>query len=424
MEETRAGLEAVTEFTRLLRREGLSIGSAEQQSAVELLNAIGMEDRTVVRDGLQALLAKSRREQETFQRVFDSYFVSAEEKRANAKAMSDAEEEMARRRAEMAEDLTFNGKQIPLREDMKEAYLTMPEEKKEELRKRMKRYKDSAERHPNLYDNFIQSIFMRTIMEQQLMAEDAGVGNSDDPDADLLYRDISSFADTDLNRAVAMIQRVARQINGELSAKRKKGGHSGQLDFRGTIRKGLETGGALTRLRFRKKREHRRRLVLLCDVSGSMMQFSEFVLRFMKALSDTAERTQIFLFSEELRRVDLFALQNMDRFRSYVRHSGSFGKGTDLGAALRELRAIRPGIFTSSTVFLVLSDAKTVDIPGASAALANISRLTGKTVMLCPIPQSKWQYLNGCRIFSETVDMLPCSTIDELASACRKLFQA
>jgi len=422
MEETTARLEAVTEFTRLLRKEGLSIGSAEQQAAVELLNTIGMEDRTVVRDALQAVLAKSRREQETFTRVFDSYFVSAEQKKANAKAMSDAEEEMARRRAEMEEDLTFNGKQIPLREDMREAYLAMPEEKKEELRKRMRRYKESAERHPNLYDNFIQSIFLRTVMEQQLMAEDAGIGNSDDPDADLLYREISSFGDADLNRAVAMLQRVAGQINGELSAKRKKGGHSGQLDFRATIRKGLETGGALTRLRFRKKREHRRRLILLCDVSGSMMQFSEFVLRFMKALNDTADRTQIFLFSEELRRVDPFALQNMDNFRSYVRHSGCFGKGTDLGKALRDLRSVRPGLFTPSTVFLVLTDAKTVDINGALESLVRIDRMTGRTVVLCPIPKGKWQYLNGCRTFSEAVDMLPCSTIDELASACRKLF--
>jgi len=422
MQETSVYLEKITEFTRLLRREGLSVGLTEQQAAVELLTVLPLEDRSVVRDALSSILAKTPREMQTFNLVFDSYFVSAEQKRANAKAMGEAEQELARRRSDLEESLHVNGRDIPLREDVKEQFVHLPEEQRERIKKQVDRYRDSMERHPNLYDNFIQSIFMKSVMEQQLMAEDVGTGNADNPDADLLYRDISTFAESDLQRAVALIQRIAHSLSGELSAKRRAGGHSGPLDFRATIRSGLQTGGALTKLHFRKKREHRRRLVLLCDVSGSMMQFSEFVLRFMKALSDAVDHSQIFLFSEEVRRVDPITLQNMDGFRSYVRHSGSFGKGTDMGKALELLSAIRPSVFTPSTVFLVLSDCKTVDIPRARVLLERISRKSGKCVVLCPIPKEKWQFLSGCRTISETVDMLPCSTIEELAGACRKLF--
>lgn len=161
--------------------------------------------------------------------MFDSYFVSEERKRAEARAMGEAEEELARRRAELQEDLTFHGKEIPLREDLKEMYVKMSEEEREKLRRRVDRYRDNADRAPGLYDNFIQSIFLRTLMEQQMMAEDAAVGRGDDPDADLLYREISSFQERDIPKAVDLIQTIARQLSGELSAQRRRGGHSGPL---------------------------------------------------------------------------------------------------------------------------------------------------------------------------------------------------
>ena len=414
-------LDAVAEFSALLRREGLTAGLQETQDALSVLTLLGLEDRTQVRDALRAIYAKSPQQQRTFDQVFDAFFVSLEQKRAEAKEMAAAEEELMRRQAQMEEELTFNGKQIPLREDLRDVYLHMPEEEREKLRKRVDRYRDNVERHPSLYDNFIQSIFLKTLLEQQMLAEDAALGGAEDPDADLLYRDISTFQDTDIPKAVALIQRIAQQLSGELSAKRRRGGHSGALDFRQTIRRGLQTGGALTELRYRKKRRRRRRLVLLCDVSGSMMQFSEFVLRFMKSLSDAADSAQIFLFSEGIRRVDPFALHNMDGFRSYVRNSGCFGRGTDLGSALEALDAMRPSVFGPSTVLLILSDAKTVDLPRAERALQRISQKAGKTVFLCPIPEKKWQHLSGCRAFSSMTTMLSCSTLSELAHACRRL---
>ena len=414
-------LEKLTEFSRLLRKEGLTVGLQETMDAADALRVLGFEDRETVRTALCTIFAKSPQEQAAFYRLFDFYFVSHEQKEATAKAMGEAEEEMARRRQQMEEDLQFHGSQIPIREDLKDVYVQMPEEEREKLRRTVDRYRDSAERHPGLYDNFIQSIFLRTLLEQQMMAEDAGVGNADDPDADLLYREISTFQDADIPRAVALIQRIAQQLSGELTAKRRKGGHSGALDFRTTIRKGLQTGGALTDLRYKRKRKRRRKLVLLCDVSGSMMQFSEFALRFIKSLSDTADSSRIFLFSEEIREVDPFALQNMEGFRNYVRHSGCFGRGTDLGSALDALCAIRPSVFGPSTILLVLSDAKTVDMARAERALLRAKSKAGKVVFLNPIPEKKWPYLKGCQTISALTTMVSCSTLGELARACRKL---
>ena len=175
---------------------------------------------------------------------------------------------------------------MDLSEKQRETYATMPEEARQRLRGFMEKYRGTAERNPKLYGDFIHSVFTRAIMEQQMLMENAGVGGQEmDPEIGILYRDISQFKDTEIPKAIELIQAVAREINGELAAKGHSGGHMGKLDFRRTIRKGLETGGSFYRLRYRKKRAKRKRLVLLCDVSGSMVQFSEFALRFIQSLN-------------------------------------------------------------------------------------------------------------------------------------------
>ena len=152
-----------------------------------------------------------------------------------------------------------------------------------------------------------------------------------------------------------------------------------------------------------------------------MMQFSEFALRFIQSLNQVSESSQVFLFSEALFEADAFALQNMDLFRNYVRESGLYGKGTDLGNALRKLCAIRPAVLGPATTLLVLSDTKTVDLPRATAALLEAKRLAGKVIWMNPIPESKWPYLRSIQTVATICQMIPCSTLRDLANACRRL---
>lgn len=298
----------------------------------------------------------------------------------------------------------------------------MPEEARQRLRGFMEKYRGTAERNPKLYGDFIHSVFTRAIMEQQMLMENAGVGGQElDPEIGILYRDISQFKDTEIPKAIELIQAVAREINGELAAKGHSGGHMGKLDFRRTIRKGLETGGSFYRLRYRKKRAKRKRLVLLCDVSGSMVQFSEFALRFIQSLNQVSESSRVFLFSETAVEADAFRLQNMDLFRSYVKDSGIYGRGTDLGEALETLCAMHPSVLGASATLLILSDTKTIDQPRAVAAVREAKRQAGRVIFLNPIPEGKWQYIRSVQTMASICPMVSCSTLRELASACRRL---
>ena len=422
MDEPQVYLEKLSAFSRMLRLEGLIVSPQETQDAARILIDLGLADRTRVKTALRTVYAKSREEQLTFDRCFDSFFISEERMRQQAKEQQQREQEMQQHRQEAEEELQINGQPMDLVEKQRETYAAMPEEARQRLRNFMEKYRSTAERNPKLYGEFIHSVFARTLLEQQMLMENAGVGGEElDPELGILYRDISEFRDTEIPKAIDIIQAVARQINGELSAKRKRGGHTGKLDFRRTIRKGLETGGSFYHLRYKKKKAQRRHLVLLCDVSGSMVQFSEFALRFIQSLNQVSDNSRTFLFSETMVEADAFQLQNMDLFRSYVGQTGIYGRGTDLGTALEQLCLSQPPILNSATTLLILSDTKTIDQPRAIRALIEAKRQAGRVLWLNPISQNKWQYLRSVQAVAEVCTMVPCSTLRELAAACRKL---
>ena len=422
MAEPDVYLEKLSTFSRMLRLEGLSVSPRETEDASRLLITLGLDDRNRVKTALRTVYAKSREEQITFDRVFDGFFVSEEAMRRQAKEQMQREQELQQHRREAEEELQLNGQPMELDEDQRETYAAMPEEARQRLRNFMDKYRATAERNPQLYGDFIHSVFARAIMEQQMLMENAGLGGEElDPEMGILYRDISEFKDTEIPKAIGMIQTVARQINGELSAKRKKNGHSGKLDFRRTIRKGLETGGSFYRLRYRKNRAQRKHLVMLCDVSGSMVQFSEFALRFIQSLNQVSESSRTFLFSETMTEADAFKLQNMDLFRNFVKESGIYGRGTDLGTALSQLCTKQPTVLNGATTLLILSDTKTIDQPRAVQALVEAKRLSGRVIWLNPIPESKWKYVKSIQTMAAICPMISCSTLRELAAACRRL---
>ena len=164
-------------------------------------------------------------------------------------------------------------------------------------------------------------------------------------------------------------------------------------------------------------------MVLLCDVSGSMIQFSEFALRFIQMLNQASDSSRTFLFSESIVEADSFSLQNMDLFRNYVRQCGIYGKGTDLGAALQQLCDWPEKVLNQSTTLLILSDTKTVNVAQAEALLTAARRNCSEVLWLNPIPQRKWPYIRSVQTMSALCRMIPCSTLDELARSCRRLMK-
>ena len=416
-------LERISDFARLLRSRGLLVGLSETADAAKLLADTDFTDRERVKNTLRALFAKSQSDQEIFDRSFDLYFVTAEQKKAIEEAERAAREEYEKQLAAAEQDLTYNGKPMDLDESLRDTYVRMPEEVRERLRQIKDRFRDDIDRSPELYAGFIKSVFMKSILEQQLAMEDAAAHAEafDDPELEMLYRDISDFKENDIPKATALIARLGKMLNGEIQARNARSGRAGKLDFKRTIRKGLETGGSFYRLAYKRRHKRRKKLVLLCDVSGSMMQFSAFALEFIQQLSTVSESSRTFIFSEELAEIDRSALVNTETFRKQVKATGLFGRGTNLAHALSQLLTLKPPVLNGSSMLIILSDTKTVNVSETEQLLAGAKRLSGNIIWLNPIPERKWDYVRSIGRISGICQMIPCSTLSDLSRAVLRI---
>ena len=221
-------VEKLAEFSAMLRSEGLAVGTQETADACRILTALDLNSRETVKLALQAVYAKSREEQAVFQHCFEHFFVSVERRDALRWKREEDARELARRRQEAEQEMQVDGRPMDLREDLQEVYVRMGEDKREQLRQMLEKMQGNLKRSPKLYSNFIRSVFMRFLLEQQMAMEDAAVGSEElDPDMALLYRDISQFKEADIPRAAALIAAISRQLDAELSRRRQGRGRPG-----------------------------------------------------------------------------------------------------------------------------------------------------------------------------------------------------
>ena len=90
---------------------------------------------------------------------------------------------------------------------------------------------------------------------------------------------------------------------------------------------------------------------------------------------------------------------------------------------VEHLCAMRPPALGPATTLLILSDTKTIDLPRAIRALEAAKSRAGKVLWLNPIPQQKWGYIHSVDLMSQICPMVPCSSLNDLARACRRLVQ-
>jgi len=161
------------------------------------------------------------------------------------------------------------------------------------------------------------------------------------------------------------------------------------LDLRRTLRAGLRHGGELVELQRRSPREKPRPLVLICDISGSMEQYTRMLLHFMHTVFSQRRRVEAFLFATRLTRVTRqLAHRGVDRAVSEVsRTVPDWAGGTRIGDALKTFNyRWSRRVLGSRAVVMVISDGWDRGDPEAlSAELARLQRSCHRLVWLNPL---------------------------------------
>ncbi len=132
-----------------------------------------------------------------------------------------------------------------------------------------------------------------------------------------------------------------------------------RLDVRGTLRGSLATDGEAFRLSFTAPTLRPRRLLFLCDVSGSMERYSRVLLASLKAAVGATRKAEAFVFATRLTRLTRsLDGHDLERALDHARAAiPDWSGGTRIGAALEEFNHSygRRG-FARGAIVIVVSD--------------------------------------------------------------------
>jgi uncharacterized protein with von Willebrand factor type A (vWA) domain len=167
-----------------------------------------------------------------------------------------------------------------------------------------------------------------------------------------------------------------------------KGRNGARIDLRRTLRAGLRTGGEPIRLAQRRRRIARRRLVMLCDISGSMEPYARAYLQFLTCAAGSGPNAEAFVFATRLTRLTR-ALSSRRPERAIELAAAAapdWSSGTRIGDALKEFndRHGRRGM-ARGAVIVILSDGwERGDPMLVEREMARLARLAHRIVWVNP----------------------------------------
>jgi uncharacterized protein with von Willebrand factor type A (vWA) domain len=171
-------------------------------------------------------------------------------------------------------------------------------------------------------------------------------------------KDFAEFTEHELKQAQSMLDGLRWEPETRLT-RRWIAGPGTKADLRRAIRQNIRYGGELLEIPARVRKEKRRPLILLCDISGSMERYSRMLLHFMHTLTDRMERIEAFLFATRLTRItrELADRAADEAILKISRQVSDWSGGTRIGEAFRTFNVHwARRTLAHGSVVLVISD--------------------------------------------------------------------
>lgn len=294
-----AVLRQVVTFGRVLREAGLEVGPGRLADALTGLDAAGLEHRNDVYWTLRTTLVSRADDLETFDRAFAAWFLGAP--------------------VELVERRKPDGRQRALRAAAggTQADGTQP---------------------PDAGDD-----------------ESGGFSFEET----LRHKDFAEMTPDELARARKLIAKIATERPMRRSRRLRPSPRGERLDLRRMVRASLATGGDPIERPYRARVERHRKLVLICDVSGSMEKYSRALLLFLHAAHGSGRGVETFAFGTRLTRLTP-ELESRDPEAALDAASArvvDWSGGTRIGASLKHFNDLwGRRALTRGAVVVILSD--------------------------------------------------------------------
>lgn len=471
-----AGSDPLLAFIKFLRGRELPVSPADSLDAVHVASLLGYGDRAALKDGLAAVLAKSRREDQLFSEAFDAFFSG--NRKADTGTLNDSDnnpqsaqdsgaeagqgampgsggggggsplENLAEQNSAIA-DLLAQPLVRALTEGDEGALATAVEaaataaqvddirlftQRGQYIRKMLdamgeEPLRDAAilleESEPAAFAQVQQlretlRSRVRDRVERAYMIHAEGDTETflDNALSDVKLANISPHQ---MERMHKLIQRMARKLASRHGRRRRKT-RRGQLNVPATLRGAAATEGIPFEPRWRKVERKRPQVMAICDVSGSVAAYASFLLMFLYAVQDILPRTRSFAFSSQLGEVtDLFETLPVDAAVTQVNRR--YGGATDYARALNDFSELALESVNSATTVIILGDARNNDADPRLDILAQIKSRCRRLIWLNPESRTAWgtgdsamlQVIRHCHIATE------CNNIKQLERIVDKL---
>ena len=209
----------------------------------------------------------------------------------------------------------------------------------------------------------------------------------------LRHKDFAAYTHAEFEEARRLMNDV--RLHGALRRSRRRRPSrkaEGRPDLRRTVRRSLRSGGEPIRRAFSEAGERPRRIVLICDVSGSMEPYSRALVRFLHAAVVGRGRIEAFALGTRLTRLTR-ELSSRDPDAALSRAARSvpdWSGGTRLGEGLRAFNdqwGVR-GMARGSVV-VILSDGWDRGDPALlGEQMQRLQRVAYRTVWVNPLKAS------------------------------------
>ncbi|MGB2020132.1 MAG: VWA domain-containing protein, partial [Parvibaculales bacterium] len=431
----------IADFVRILRAADIRVSPAETLDAAEIFDTIGFDDRNILKHALGQTLAKTEMEKLAFDEAFETYFrlpeetpppmaaaqeegesddKSAEQNSGEGQAQEAAQEgnpeggqeggapsdSANQSLTEMLENNDTAALQAAMQQAATEAGLAnaklftqqgmfsrriMEVMGLAELEARIRQMNEGGETQEadklregraRLFDavqDFVErQIAMRTKNAGRLLREDA-----------LSRIRLSNLDKSDMKIMRELIRKLAKRLASRHSRRRKKA-QRGMLDIRRTMRANVAYDGKLFNLAWRRVKVERPKLIVLCDVSGSVAAVSRFFLMFLYSLDEVMPKTRSFVFSNRAGEIT-DVLQEGDLEEAMENALRQYGGGsTDYGMSMMDLAEATLDSVDKKTTLMVLGDARSNYGDPGHLVLKEFYERAGRVIFLNPEPETVW----------------------------------
>lgn len=324
-------------FGRILREAGVEVGPGRIQDALRALDAIDLRRRDEVYAALACTLVARRDDLELFDRAFRAWF---------------------------EKDPTRNEGRRP---DLGIGIDERPQP-------------PAPAKHPNEGDD------PEDKDEEQ---EEPDVLAAYSADENLRERDFSTLTRSELLRLRRLMDRLVRVLPTRRSRRLELAANGAQLAPRETLRRAMRHEGEPIERVFRRPKRVERRVVFLCDVSGSMEPYSRALVLFLQAAVSAGRKVEAFTFGTRLTRLTPF-LGGYDPEASLQRAARAvpdWAGGTRIGDNLKAFNDLygRRGLTRGAVVVIVSDGWERGDVTTLAAEMARLRRRCHSIIWVNPL---------------------------------------